>query len=78
MHFQCGRGGDPVVKVLGINYMKRKKANQMMTQNIIKNVLFKGWLVKGQSHFTQLKNICIKKFQRQEGPFKNSLKFSFK
>ncbi len=57
---------------------KGKRQTKRWHKIFFKNVLFKGWLLKGQSHFTQLKNICIKKFQWQKGPCKNSLEFSFK
>jgi hypothetical protein len=40
--------------------MKKKKACSNV-QNSEKIVIFKGWLLKGQSHFLQLKNIDRKK-----------------
>jgi hypothetical protein len=38
-----------------------------MTQNSVKIVLFKGWLLKEQSHYLQLKNVGIK-FLMQKDP----------
>jgi hypothetical protein len=59
--------GVPVVGGPGINFMKRKKAS-CMTQSSVKIVLFKGWLLKGQSHHFQLKNTL----QRQKILYKQS------
>jgi hypothetical protein len=39
-----------------------------MTQNTVKIVLFKGWLLKKQLHLLHLKNICKKKHQGQKRP----------
>ncbi len=38
-----------------------------MTQDSVKIVQFIGWLLKGQSHFLQLKNISIKTL-KAKGP----------
>jgi hypothetical protein len=59
VHLQWG----PSMKGPGINCMKgRGKYKQY------KNVLFKGWLLKGQTHFLQSKHIHIKNFQGKKGP----------
>jgi hypothetical protein len=34
-----------------------------MPQHSVKNLLLKGWLLEGQSHFLQLKNIGKKNFE---------------
>jgi hypothetical protein len=57
-------GGDTVVKGPGMNYSRGKRQVQITTQNSVKNELLKGWRLKGQSHFFQLKN--INKRQKQK------------
>jgi hypothetical protein len=43
--------------------MKRKRKVQIMTQNSVKIVLFKGMLLKGQALFLQLKNANTENFK---------------
>jgi hypothetical protein len=44
----------------GINNMKRKRANSNNgTHSSVEILLFKGWLLKGQSPFLQLSNVGI-------------------
>jgi hypothetical protein len=51
-------------------------------KNSVKIILFKGWLLKGQSHYLQIKNVGIKlqrqkslvKKHRQSSPFSKAVK----
>jgi hypothetical protein len=56
-----------------INCMKKKRQFQTY-----KKVLFKGWLLKGKTHFLQSKNICTKNFKAKKVVSDNLPEFSFK
>jgi hypothetical protein len=63
----CTFEGDPAVGNEELTNEMEKKQVQIMTQNSVNIVLFKGWLLKEQSHFCS-KRILVKKLERQKGP----------